>query len=36
LQRIYGTVFPIIVTHMTTSPDVERYAREKGVAVYYS
>ena len=36
LQRIYGTVFPIIVTHMTTSPDVERHARERGVTVYYS
>jgi hypothetical protein len=36
LQRIYDTVFPIIVTHMTTSPDVERYARERGITVYYS
>jgi hypothetical protein len=36
LQRIYGEVFPIIVTHMITRPDVEEYARQQGIAIYYS
>jgi len=36
LQRIYGEVFPIIVTHMTSSRGVEEYARQQGIAVYYS
>ncbi|MEN3000547.1 MAG: hypothetical protein ABDI19_01750 [Armatimonadota bacterium] len=36
LKRIYEEVFPIIVTHMTTRRDVEEYARQQGIAVYFS
>ncbi|GBC93938.1 Chromosome partition protein Smc [bacterium HR15] len=36
LQRVYPHVFPIIITHMTTSRGVEEYARQQGIAVYYS
>ncbi|RME01822.1 MAG: chordopoxvirus fusion protein [Calditrichaeota bacterium] len=39
LQRFKGrdeTLFPILVTHMISSEDVEQYAKEKGVALYYS
>ncbi|OGG44217.1 MAG: hypothetical protein A3F84_09460 [Candidatus Handelsmanbacteria bacterium RIFCSPLOWO2_12_FULL_64_10] len=36
LSRVLGDVFPVLVTHMTSDPAVEAYAREKGVAVYFS
>ncbi len=39
LKRFEGVIpeiFPLLVTHMTTSSDVEVYAKEKGIAVYYS
>lgn len=36
LQGIYPNLFPVIVTHMITSPDVSQYAERKGVAVYFS
>ncbi|MCS7064884.1 MAG: hypothetical protein NZL85_01275, partial [Fimbriimonadales bacterium] len=36
LKRIYEEVFPVIVTHMTTRRDVEEYARQHGIAIYYS
>lgn len=29
-------VFPVLVTYMTTSPEVEDYAHDKGIALYYS
>ncbi|MGC8765588.1 MAG: hypothetical protein ACP5QT_06850 [Brevinematia bacterium] len=29
-------IFPILITHMTSSPDVKKYAKEKGIAVYLS
>jgi len=32
----YGEIFPVIVTHMISEPDAEDYAKEKGVALYYS
>lgn len=39
LERLKGQfdeVFPVFVTYMTSSGDVESYAREKGIALYYS
>ncbi|MCS6831226.1 MAG: chordopoxvirus fusion protein, partial [bacterium] len=36
LQGAYPNLFPVIVTHMITSPDVSDYAQRKGVAVYFS
>jgi len=36
LQGVYPNLFPIIVTYMTTSPDVLEHARQRGVAVYFS
>ncbi|RME50192.1 MAG: chordopoxvirus fusion protein, partial [Caldilineae bacterium] len=36
LEGIFEDIFPLLITHMTTSSDVEAYAREQGLAVYYS
>ncbi len=39
VQHLTGTfpnIFPILVTHMTSGPDVESYARQQGVALYFS
>ena len=36
LQGVYDNIFPLLVTHMITSPDVEAYAKEKGIALFYS
>ncbi|WP_027718545.1 hypothetical protein [Desulfovirgula thermocuniculi] len=36
LRGVFPEVFPVLVTHMTTSPEVEEYAKKKGIAVYYS
>lgn len=36
LQQVFPEVFPVLVTHMVTSPGVEEYARSKGIALYYS
>lgn len=39
LRRLKGTfphVFPVLVTYMVTQPEVEAYAPEKGIALYYS
>jgi len=36
LQGRYPNLFPVLVVHMTSDWDVEAYAREQGVAVYYS
>lgn len=36
LQGVYPDLFPVLVTHMITSWDVEEYARNRGIAVYYS
>ncbi|MGB9920847.1 MAG: chordopoxvirus fusion protein, partial [Moorellales bacterium] len=36
LKKVFPDVFPVLVTHMVTSPKVEEYARSKGVAVYCS
>ncbi len=36
LQGAFDELFPLLVTYMITAPDVEEYARQKGIAVYYS
>ncbi len=36
LEGIYGDLFPVLVTHMISEPDVEEYAGSKGIALYYS
>ncbi len=36
LAPVCGKVFPVLVTHMVTARDVPEYARERGVALYYS
>ena len=36
LNKFEGEIFPILITHMISEPDVEDYAREKNIALYYS
>lgn len=36
LQGLYDDVFLVLVTHMISSPEVETYVKEKGIALYYS
>lgn len=36
LEGVFADVFPVLVTYMISQPDVEDYARQKGIAVYYS
>jgi hypothetical protein len=36
LQGVYPHPFPVLVTHMISERDVEEYARQQGIAVYYS
>ncbi|EDN71127.1 conserved hypothetical protein [Beggiatoa sp. PS] len=39
LQRFEGVIkepFPILITHMISSSDVEEYAKSQGIALYYS
>jgi chromosome segregation ATPase len=36
LEGVFDNIFPVLVTHMTTAPDVEEYAKEKGIALFYS
>jgi len=33
---LYGEIFPVLVTHMISEHDVEEYAREHDIALYYS
>ena len=35
-RKIFPEVFPVLVTYMTTAPDLEEEVRESGVALYYS
>jgi len=35
-EGVYKNIFPLIVTHMISEPDVEEYAKEKGIKIYYS
>lgn len=36
LQAVYANIFPLLVTYMVSSPEVEAYAQEQGIALYYS
>ncbi len=36
LEGVLPTCFPILITHMISSSDVEEYANQKGIALYYS
>ena len=36
LKGIYDRIFPILITYMISEPDVEEYAKEKGISLYYS
>jgi chromosome segregation ATPase len=36
LERVFTNIFPVLVTYMVTEPDVEDYAKEKGIALYFS
>ncbi len=36
LTGTFPDIFPILVTHMTSDPEVEDYARQQGVALYFS
>ena len=36
VKGIYPKIFPILVTHMISQPDVEGYAKAKGIHMYYS
>ena len=36
LEGVHDEMFPVLVTHMTSSQPVEAYVREKGIALYYS
>ncbi len=31
-----GEIFPVLVTHMISEADAEEFAKEKGIALYYS
>ncbi len=36
LEGVFPNMFPILVTYMISQPDVEDYAKKKGIALYYS
>jgi len=36
LDGVFPEIFPVLITYMISQPDVEDYAAEKGIAVYYS
>lgn len=36
LEGLYQEIFIVLVTHMITSKSVETYAKDKGIALYYS
>ncbi|WP_448563168.1 hypothetical protein [Trichothermofontia sp.] len=36
LKAVFPHIFPILITHMVSSPEVETYAQEQGIALYYS
>lgn len=35
-KGIYEDIFPVIVTYMISEPDAEEYAKNKGIALFYS
>ncbi|MGB9860017.1 MAG: chordopoxvirus fusion protein, partial [Moorellaceae bacterium] len=36
LEGVFPRLFPLLVTYMTSQPEVEEYVRDKGIALYYS
>ncbi|ODS34553.1 MAG: hypothetical protein SCARUB_00288 [Candidatus Scalindua rubra] len=36
VEGVYKDIFPILITHMISEPDVEEYAKKKGITLYYS
>jgi chromosome segregation ATPase len=36
VEGVYKAIFPLLVTHMISGPEVEEYVREKGIALFYS
>jgi len=36
IQGLYEELFPVLVTYMISEPDAEEYAKQKGIAIYYS
>jgi len=36
LQQVFPKVFPVLITYMVSSPEVDAYAEEQGIALYYS
>jgi hypothetical protein len=36
LEGVYPKIFPLLVTYMISEPDVEEYAKGKGITIYYS
>ena len=36
LEGVYPDIFPVMVVHMISEPDVEDYLKVKGIALYYS
>ena len=36
LRERFAEILPVLVTYMISEPDVEEYAKEQGIALYYS
>jgi chromosome segregation ATPase len=36
VEGVYKEIFPLLVTHMISGPDVEEYVKKKGIALFYS
>ncbi len=36
LESVFPEILPVLITYMITSPDVEDYVKEQGIALYYS
>ncbi len=36
VEGVFGKIFPVLVTHMISSPDVPEYAKKRGITIYYS
>lgn len=35
-KDLFENIFPVLVTYMISEPDVEDYAKAKGIALFYS
>lgn len=36
LQGVFNEIFPLMITYMISEPDVEDYAKQNGITLYYS